>query len=122
MATVLSKLLNPKPLAPHRDQDLEKHRDREGPIRREKGKEVVRRSSRQRGLRGRSARGKRNNGAAVADYKMSSERNSSSEAMESNEEAIARGMMHLAIACTHVERLSKLEDAAAGTNCLPGCL
>jgi hypothetical protein len=44
---------------------------------------------------------------------MASERDSSSEATESNEEAIAEGMMHLAIACDHVEQQSlKCADAA----------
>jgi hypothetical protein len=45
---------------------------------------------------------------------MSSGHESSSEATESNDEAIAEGMMHLAIACDHVEHQSTPDAAAAG--------
>jgi hypothetical protein len=45
---------------------------------------------------------------------MASERDSSSEATESNEEAIAEGMMHLAIACDHVEQQFLKCASAAG--------
>ena len=46
--------------------------------------------------------------------KMSSARTASSEATNTNDEDIASGMMHLAIACTHVDRQSKRFDRAAG--------
>lgn len=39
---------------------------------------------------------------------------SSSEATESSGNALATGMMHLAIACTHVQRESQEEAEAAG--------
>ena len=63
-------------------------------------------------MRGKRTRGRR---AAVGDdSKMDSNRDSSSDATESNEEAIAAVMMHLAIACIHIERQATLEVARAG--------
>ena len=49
---------------------------------------------------------------------MRSVRDSSFEATNSDEEAIAQGMMHLAIACTHVQRVSTKETPAAGNPCI----
>ena len=49
---------------------------------------------------------------------MRSVRDSSSEATNSDEEAIAQGMMHLAIACTHVQRVSMKETPAVGNPCI----
>ena len=45
---------------------------------------------------------------------MSNEVDSSSEGMRSDGDSIATGMMHLAIACTHVQRQSEEEAEAAG--------
>ena len=49
---------------------------------------------------------------------MSSARGSSSEATNTNDEDIATGMMHLAIACSHVERQSNTINRVAGTKTL----
>ena len=49
---------------------------------------------------------------------MQSVRDSSSKATNSVEEAITQGMMHLAIACTHVQRVSTKETPAAGNPCI----
>ena len=46
---------------------------------------------------------------------MSSSQDSSSEGTHSVEEDIAAGMLKLAIACSHVARMSYKDDAAAGT-------
>jgi len=52
------------------------------------------------------------------NVKMPSARVSSSEATNTNDEDIATGMMHLAIACTRVERQSSKFDRAAGKTTL----
>ena len=49
---------------------------------------------------------------------MSSVWDSSSEATNSDEEAITQGMMHLAIACTHVQQVSTKETLATGNPCI----
>ncbi len=54
----------------------------------------------------------------VEASKMSSLRTASSEATNTNDEDIATGMMHLAIACTHVDRQSKRFIRAAGKKTL----
>jgi hypothetical protein len=72
-----------------------------------------------RGLRGRQLK-QRRRGDAEGDRKdkdMASDRDSSSEATESNEEAIAEGMMHLAIACDHVQQQSIKGADVAGNFC-----
>ena len=109
-------LLNPSLTSRHSDEVQQKavaqSRDHS-----RKGGGRERTAARRRGLRGRGVRGKRTRrrGAAVGeDSNMNSDRDSSSEGTESNEEAIAAGMMHLAIACTHVERQATLEDRGAG--------
>ena len=91
---------------------MEQPRDRS-----RKGGGHERSAARRRGLKGRGVRGKSTRGRRAAvgdDSKMDSDRNSSSDATESNEEAIAACMMHLAIACTHIERQATLEVAGAG--------
>ena len=50
--------------------------------------------------------------------KMSSVRTASSEATNTNDEDIATGMMHLAIACTHVDRQSRRFIKTAGKKTL----
>jgi hypothetical protein len=50
--------------------------------------------------------------------KMSSARTASSEATNTNDEDIATGMMHLAIACTHVDRQSRRFIRASGKKTL----
>ena len=69
------------------------------------------------GTASRTASGK----TKITSDKMSSDRDSSSQRTESNEEAIAAGMMSLAIACTHVQQQSNWEAAAAGKNCKTLC-
>ena len=49
---------------------------------------------------------------------MRSVQDSSSEATNSDEEAITQGMMHLAIACTHIQWVSTKEIPAAGNPCI----
>lgn len=52
------------------------------------------------------------------NVKMSSARGPSSEATNTNNEDIVTCMMHLGIACTHVERRSNRFDRAAGKKTL----
>lgn len=73
---------------------------------------------RRQGLRGRVEKKKRKGRVyeegLTTEKDMSSERNSSSKAMESNEEAIAKDMMNLAIACSPVQQQSTAEAASVG--------
>jgi len=70
-----------------------------------------------RGLRGRvdkkKHKGRVDKEGLARKKDMSSDRDSSSEAMESSEEAIAKDMMNLAIACFHAQQQSTTKAASA---------
>lgn len=101
-----------------RGGDAEKKKKKPDAIAGKKEMRKQQRVSTRRGLRGRPLRETRlhkvGGRGRVVLSNMASGHDSSSEATESNDKAVAAGMLKLAVACSHVQEQPAKEPAGAG--------